>query len=173
MDATPDPDSTAAPIDVDGVESIRARVKSTNINEKSLLATDYLNHFNEIVMVLELIPDMPECLDEAKAWRSKSYPDHFRDSGFSDKELAITAYNHAPSDYRDMFDGTVEHMNRLVALSLKRIEAAAETDQRDAIEHATQRASNDLKRLIDVASAIINGTKPTINQDEFDELLNE
>ena len=171
MAATPDPDSAAARVDVDDVEGIRERVKGTNINEKSLLATDYLNHFNEIVMVLGLIPDMPDCLEEAKEWRPKSYPDHFRDSGFSDKELAITAYDHAPADYREMFDGTVEHMNRLVVLCLERIEAAIATDHQDAIEQSTQRATNDLTRLIDVASAIINGTKPTISQDEIDDLL--
>ena len=41
-------------------------VRGKNINETTLLATDYLNHFNEIIMVLELVPDMPECLEEAQ-----------------------------------------------------------------------------------------------------------
>ena len=43
-------------------------VKGKNINEETLLATDYLNHFNEIIMILDMIPMMPECLDDAKAW---------------------------------------------------------------------------------------------------------
>ena len=42
----------------------RQRVKGTNICDASLLATDYLNHFNEVVMLIGMIPDMPECLDD-------------------------------------------------------------------------------------------------------------
>src|SRR3546814_196200 len=42
----------------------RRLVRGTNINATSLLATDYLNHFNEVVMVLELVPDMPERSEE-------------------------------------------------------------------------------------------------------------
>ncbi len=157
----------------DELTSIREQVSGTNINEKSLLATDYLNHFNEVVMVLDLIPDMPECLDDARMWRPKSYQDHFRDSTFSDKELAIKAYEFAPPDYRDMFDKTVERLNRLVETSIERIGAAVEGGDGDAIRAATERASRDLNRLTDVVSAIINGAMPTISQDEIDDLLEQ
>ena len=43
-------------------------VRGKNINETSLLATDYLNHFNEIIMLLDMIPSMPECLEDARGW---------------------------------------------------------------------------------------------------------
>ena len=72
----------AAP-DNPAIAALRARLIGTNINEKTLLATDYLNHFNELVMVLDLIPDMPECLEDARGWMPKSYEDHFADSQFS------------------------------------------------------------------------------------------
>ena len=78
-------------------DAMRDRVRGTNINEQTLLATDYLNHFNKIVMTMEMVPDMPELLEEAKAWQPKTYQDHFRDSGFTDKDLAIEAYPHAPA----------------------------------------------------------------------------
>jgi hypothetical protein len=52
-------------------------VRGTKINEQTLLATDHLNHFNEIVMTLEMIPDTPELLgrprpSDPKAIRSIS-----------------------------------------------------------------------------------------------------
>lgn len=152
---------------------IRDRVKGTNINEVSLLATDYLNHFNEIVMILGMIPDMTDLLDEAKAWQPKSYVDHFRDSAFTERDLAIEAYDAAPAEYRDMFEETVQCLNRLVALSLSRIEASVATGERDAIAFAASTAARDMQKLMDVTSAIINGTKPTINQMEIDALLQE
>jgi len=37
------------------------------------LATDYLNHFNEAIMLLEMIPDMPECAEDFLQWRPLSY----------------------------------------------------------------------------------------------------
>ena len=33
-----------------------------NLSLVTLLATDYLNHINEIVMLVDLVPDAPECL---------------------------------------------------------------------------------------------------------------
>ncbi|MDP6344006.1 MAG: hypothetical protein QF491_10780, partial [Alphaproteobacteria bacterium] len=78
------PDKSEAPAAGSG---LRDRLAGTNVNQDTFLATDYLNHFNEIVMLLEMVPDMPEILDEAKEWQPKSYAAHFRDSGLSDAEL--------------------------------------------------------------------------------------
>ena len=49
----------------DAYHAYSASAQGTNIDPQTLLATDYLNHFNEIVMLLELIPDMPECFEDA------------------------------------------------------------------------------------------------------------
>ena len=155
----------------DALESIRARVKHANINDRTLLATDYLNHFNEIVMLMDMIPDMPECLGDAAEWSPKSYKEHFRESSFSDKDLAIEAYDHAPSDFRVPFEATVAQMDRLVAVSLERISSAVDSLNDEAIREAASRASRDLQKLIDVVSAIINGSTPTIRQDEIDAML--
>lgn len=151
--------------------ALQQRVRGTNINEQTLLATDYLNHFNEIVMLLEMIPEIPECLEDAKEWRSRSYQDHFRASSFSDKELAIAAYDHSPAKYRDLFDETVARMNRLVETGIARIEEAIAGGERDLIGHAAMRASRSLQKLIDVASAVIHGGTPTMEQEEIDELI--
>ena len=43
-------------------------------------------------MLLELTPDMPDMLEEAKAWQPKDYKDHFQDSDFAEKDLACEAY---------------------------------------------------------------------------------
>ncbi|WP_346433035.1 hypothetical protein [Breoghania sp.] len=71
-----------------------------NINPSTRLATDYLNHFNEIVMLLELHSDMPECIPDVLAWQPANYADHFMNSNFAAKELAVRAYNAAPAAER-------------------------------------------------------------------------
>ncbi len=170
MNASPNPtlDDDAADA---GQTAMRVRLAGTNINEETFLATDYLNHFNEIIMLLEMVPDMPECLDDCKEWQPKSYIEHFRGSGFSDKELAVAAYEQAPASYREPFDVTIESMNRLVALGIERIDAALATGNRDAVAHEATRASGALQKLVDVASAIIHGSAAPLEQNEIDALL--
>ncbi len=142
--------------------AMQEKVKDTNINEKTLLATDYLNHFNEIIMLLEMIPDVRDCLDDAKAWRPKSYQEHFRDSSFSDKDIAVAAYDQAPAKYRDLFEETIERMNQIVSTGLGRLEEAIRGGEREVIALAASRSSRSLQRLVDIASAIIHGGAPTM-----------
>lgn len=151
--------------------AFRDKVASANIDDQTLLATDYLNHFNEIVMLLEMVADMPEILDEAKAWQPKTYCDHFRDSTFSDKELAIEAYAHVPSKFRLPFEETVDHINRLIHQSLGHLEETVATEDTDLLRMKATACSRAVQKLMDVASAIIHGSSVTMQQDQIDELL--
>ena len=75
-----------------------ARLAAANINPKTGLATDYLNHFNEAIMLLDLLPGMPECIVELIGWEPMDYEEHFASSHFKDKELAIAAYRGGRAD---------------------------------------------------------------------------
>ena len=81
-----------------------ARLAAANINPKTRLATDYLNHFHEAIMLLELLPDTPECIVELIGWEPLSYQEHFAASHFKDKELAIAAYAAAEPSARGRLD---------------------------------------------------------------------
>ena len=76
-------------------EARAAQLQAANINPRTGLATDYLNHFNEAIMLLEMIPDMPECAEEFLDWQPRSYREHFTASNFKARELAIEAYDSA------------------------------------------------------------------------------
>src|SRR3978361_2493846 len=69
-----------------------AQLRAANINPRTGLATDYLNHFNEAIMLLEMIPDMPECAEDFLGWQPLSYCEHFTASNFKARDLAIEAY---------------------------------------------------------------------------------
>src|SRR3954467_14695886 len=70
-------------------------LRAANINPTTGLATDYLNHFNEAIMLLEMIPDMPDCFQDFLDWKPLSYREHFTASNFKARDLAITAYEAA------------------------------------------------------------------------------
>lgn len=155
----------------DGYRAFSARAQGTNIDPQTLLATDYLNHFNEIVMLLELVPDMPECFEDAEAWQPKSYQDHFRESQFRDRELAVEAYEHVPHCYREPFDDVISQMNRIVPWGLQRIREALPTGDTERVRVACAEVSHRLQKMIDVASAIIHGSTKRLDQAEIDGFL--
>lgn len=153
--------------------TLRRLVQGKNIHADTLLATDYLNHFNEIVMLLEIVPDMPECLDDAMEWRPKAYEDHFADSTFQDKALASFAYENAPRRYREPFDQLVSQMNHTVLTTLTHIQDAMKAEDLERVRHLVTKTSKKMQRYVDVASAVIHGRALTSGQDEIDTMLAE
>jgi hypothetical protein len=147
------------------------RAHGSNVNEKTLLATDYLNHINEIVMLFDLVPDAPECLEDCKTWQPLTYQDHFRASHIADRDLAIEAYDFAPPAYKEPFDQLVAEMNRLVALSIEKLDFALAEGSEEVTRLIAERASRNLQDLIGQASAVINGTDHTVNQAQIDALM--
>ncbi|WP_169567239.1 hypothetical protein [Sneathiella limimaris] len=139
------------------LEKYRAQAVGTNVNATSLLATDYLNHFNEALMLAEMLVDMPDLADEFAAWDPKLYKEHFESSGIADKELAIAAYDHCPKEYKAPFDSTVAKINRQLVLLQKSLltdRAALEAGEKSAFLEAK---CNLIRKLIDRAAGIING----------------
>ena len=76
------------------------RLAKANISPATGLATDYLNHFNEAIMLLDLASTVPECLADLMAWRPMGYEDHFAASSFKDRDFAVRAYRAADPQAR-------------------------------------------------------------------------
>src|SRR5467141_888260 len=85
-------------------DEYRARVAGTTIDGGTLLSTDYFNTFNEVIMLLGMLPEMPEMIEEIDAWRFRSYAEHFSDSHLPFAALAIEAYAHVPPAIGDRFE---------------------------------------------------------------------
>lgn len=149
----------------------RRRVQGTNISGKTLLATDYLNHFNEIVMLVGMVPDMPAMIEECHAWRPKGYRQHFRDSGFSEKDLAIEAYGHVPTKFRVPFEATVAQMDEVVAFTLERIAEAEAVGDADRLRRDCMASVEMMQKIIQVANGIIHGHARVMQQSEIDAYL--
>jgi hypothetical protein len=131
-----------------------AELRAANINPRTGLATDYLNHFNEAIMLLEMIPDMPECADDFLEWRPLSYREHFTASNFKARDLAIDAYESAEEGIRAEFDNITSAMTSILTAV-----ADAMRDVRQDKTRATlaERATGWVKPLVATAGGIING----------------
>jgi hypothetical protein len=132
-----------------------ARLAQANINPSTGLATDYLNHFNEAIMVLEMLSAMPECVDDFLSWRPKSYCEHFAASSFKARELAVQAYGAADPNARGQLDELADNMNDILTATRDALEL--QLSSRAAGTLAAQAASW-LKPMVARAGAVINGT---------------
>jgi hypothetical protein len=131
-----------------------AQLRAANINPRTGLATDYLNHFNEAIMLLEMIPDMPECAEDFLLWYPLSYREHFTASNFKARDLAIEAYESADATIRAEFDNITSAMTSiLTAVSTAMREVRQDRSRATLAEQAT----GWVKPLVALAGAIING----------------
>jgi hypothetical protein len=131
------------------------RLEQANINPQTGLATDYLNHFNEVMMLLEMLPAMPDCADDVLAWEPLDYEGHFENSSFKDKKLAILAYHAAPAYLRETLEARVAEINELVARIQSQLREAPEPAliAADIADFAT----HEIKPLISIAGGVIHG----------------
>jgi hypothetical protein len=139
-----------------------ARLAAANINPVTGLATDYLNHFNEAVMVLEMLPQMPECMEELIVWRPMTYAEHFAASNFKDRELAVAAYELAEPSARLRLDELAETMNTILLATRDAMRSSLATPVANAL---AEYAAAQLKPLVARAGAVINGKEAGHSQD--------
>src|SRR5216683_2386231 len=131
-----------------------ARLRAANINPRTGLATDYLNHFNEAIMLLEMIPDIPECAEDFLLWYPLSYREHFMASHFKARDLAIEAYECADAGIRAEFDNITGAMTSI----LTAVGAAMRKVRQDKTRATlAEQATGWVKPLVTLAGGIING----------------
>ncbi len=84
------------------------------VNPATGLANDYLNVFNEILLLLEFLPSMPEMADEALAWQPRSYSEYFERSSIPGARHALQAYDRVDPDVRRKFELILGRLTQIV-----------------------------------------------------------
>lgn len=125
-----------------------------NINPSTGLATDYLNHFNEAIMLLEMLSSCPDCRDDLLAWEPMSYREHFEASRFKGRSIAIAAYDAADANVRGCLDTLAGAMTAMLTATRAAMNADMPPEATAALAN---RAAALLKPLVARAGAVING----------------
>ena len=145
-----------------------------NINPLTGLATDYLNHFNEAIMLLEMLSSCPDCLDDFLTWRPASYREHFLASRFRARDLAIAAYDDADPRVRECFDRLADTMTDLLEATRSTMTADMSPQAAGALAECS---ATWLKSLVTRAGAVINGevdiAHPSAPQSMVDGLMRQ
>jgi len=81
------------------------------VNPASGLANDYLNLFNEILMIIEQLPTMPELFDDLLAWKPVTYQEYFSRSVLPGSHSALADYNRLNPSFRSRFEAIVRRVD--------------------------------------------------------------
>jgi hypothetical protein len=129
------------------------------VNPASGIANDYLNLFNEVVMLIEQLPNMPELIDDLKAWRPTTYEDYFLNSPLPGRSSALEAYKQLDAGFRKEFEQVVAELDQQstgVAATIRlHMRARAETDP-DGLESICARGGAAIRDTLERATAIVN-----------------
>lgn len=144
----------------DNAASAHARTSSdaSFVNPASGLANDYLNLFNEVVMIIEQLPDMPELFDELLAWRPVSYQDYFEKSALASKSTALENYARLDPAFRKEFETLVAEIDRVAVgsvVALRRIHKKGEAALPGELEEACARHGVSLRALLERAAHLV------------------
>jgi hypothetical protein len=132
---------------------------SALVNPASGLANDYLNLFNEIVMLIEQLPSMPELIEDIFAWRPTSYQDYFTRSVLPGRGSALEAYAALSQTFRHDFEAIVEELDRMAVGAIAAIRRHHKTKgnaEPYTLAGLCTRSGEKMREVLDRATKLVN-----------------
>lgn len=139
-------------------DTVEARAAAL-VNPASGLANDFLNVYNEILMLIELLPTMPELADDIAAWRPASYRAYFMQSPLPGSEEALRAYTRLEPTFRAIFEASVEKLAESGVAAVSAIASAVAVGASDGGEQIAGLCAEwvaNLRRLLDSTEQLVN-----------------
>jgi hypothetical protein len=148
-----------------------ARLAAANIMPATGLATDYLNAFNEPIMLFGLLADMPDMIEELHAWQPLTYEEHFARSGFQAKDLAIAAYKAAPDTIRLPFDTLSQQIAEAISAAVSDASALIGTGDQQRLSEFVAETTYGLQSMVMMLDGMVHGGHTGGAQDDIDALF--
>jgi hypothetical protein len=117
------------------------------------LSNDFLNHYSEALMLIEMAADDPSMGDELADWQPVSYPAYFGASELRRASAALAAYEALPDARRQAFERLIAAMDTLATMAIFALQPPSAPDSARVIVEATAPALRD---LIAKAGAFLN-----------------
>ncbi|KAA2244200.1 hypothetical protein [Salinarimonas soli] len=131
------------------------------------LSNDYLNHFSEALMLIELAAADPGIAADLAAWRPVGYRAHFEASRLRRAGAAIAAYDALDPAARAGFEELTGAMNRLVRTAVLALQPPCEAEDAAIVAVVTAPA---LRRLVGRAGAFLaSGGADLAHEGEIEE----
>jgi hypothetical protein len=149
------------------------------VNPASGIANDYLNHFNEALLLIENLPALlPEMVDEILAWRPVGYREYFTNSPLPGSVATLEIYDTLDEDFRKDFETMITLLDGIILNSVEIIKASRRPDgtlEADEVSDVCEELSANLRRVLDRTADLVNhGYAPPLEraQNMADRILN-
>jgi hypothetical protein len=117
------------------------------------LSNDFLNHYSEALMLIEMAADDPAIGAELQEWRPIGYRAYFASSELRRAAAALAAYDALPERRRQAFERLVASMDTLATMAVFALQPPSTPESIPWIVEATAPA---LRELIAKAAAFLN-----------------
>jgi hypothetical protein len=150
------------------------------VNPKSGIANDFLNHFNEILLLIENLPLLlPEMVDELLQWRAKTYREYFQNSNLPGSSAALEIYGNLDPEFRRDFEMMVARLNLMALEDIHYIKEHrgpnGEIDP-DNVSEFCETASAEFREALERAANMVNhgqASPPEAPQHMADRILSD
>lgn len=130
------------------------------VNPASGIANDYLNHFNEILLLIENLPTLlPEMLDELLEWKPVTYREYFAKSLLPGSARALQIYDGLDDGFRREFESIIDGVNAMAVASVEVIRAHRTPDGEldpSTVSDFCENASCAIRSALNRASDLVN-----------------
>ncbi len=152
-------DTDAGAKEAGSIDSLEQRAACL-VNPASGIANDYLNHFNEILLLIENLPTLlPEMLDELLEWKPVTYREYFAKSLLPGSARALEIYEGLDEGFRREFEGIIDGVNAMAMASIDVIRAHRSPDGEldpSKVSDFCENASCAIRSALNRASDLVN-----------------
>jgi hypothetical protein len=139
--------------------SLEARAAAL-VNPQSGVANDYLNHFNEILLLIENLPALlPEMVEEILAWKPVSYREYFQNSPLPGSKETLEIYESLDETFRRDFEYMIELLDKIVLHSINIVlqnRLPDGTINPDGISEVCERLALSMRVVLDRTADLVN-----------------
>ena len=127
------------------------------VNPLTGLANDYLNVYNEILLLLEFLPSMPEMTDDALAWRARGYCEYFEQSSIPGARDALHAYDKLDPGVRAHFEAILARLTEIAVSAQNTLaEEFGRPDYPDSIAKSCEETAEIMRAGLAYVARLIN-----------------
>jgi hypothetical protein len=168
-----EPYRNVAALPPDMTEALASRIADiaaeaiTGIDPHTGLASDFLNQFNEVLMLIDVAGHDAALRRELDAWFPRDYVEHFEASHLRDSALVIEAYALSPASVRRRFDRLSGDLSAFILNGLADLRPL----EGEAADHARAALAEQVRRRIESLSAIIHPAERRLDNDTISALF--
>lgn len=148
-------------------QKVHQTLIDNNVNLVSGLATNYLNHYIEILLLIEMLPDMRECFEDIQAWKPMSYCEHAASSQLPNSELVLKVYDCVDSQRRKDLCAIAREANTALTSFINRAGTALDLNDenllKDIVIEAKEYLIPTIERMTGVITPNAKTTKPFVS----------